>query len=195
MRNKEVADRSLKIKIGVGILLFALIAFVASFLFIGNSDKKETIVISQEIKPEVIPENLTKTEIEQEKPAEVLIAKEQVSKPKIASKTSKKVALTTDYKEALPKGGYDQLFKFFEKSIQYPSVAKANKIEGTVMVEFYINAEGKAEEIGVVKSISHELNEEAIRLVTMMPAWNPATYDGNKIATKIVLPLNFKLER
>ncbi|SDM23134.1 TonB family C-terminal domain-containing protein [Catalinimonas alkaloidigena] len=96
--------------------------------------------------------------------------------------------------EAAPTGGYPALYQFFEAQLQYPESARRDGIAGSVLVEFKINAAGKAEQIHVLKGISPELDQEAVRLVKLMPAWQPARLNGKPMLTRHTIPFNFQLD-
>ena len=67
-------------------------------------------------------------------------------------------------------------------------------MEGKVVVEFTVNADGTLSDFKVVKSVSPELDAEALRVIKAMPAWSPAIVDGKTVACSYVLPVSFKLQ-
>ncbi len=97
--------------------------------------------------------------------------------------------------EAEPQGGYGTLFSYFEKNLQYPPAALKEGISGTVMIQFYINTYGEAENIEIIKSISPEIDKEAIRLIEQMPEWRPARMDGKEMSVRQVIPINFIIDQ
>lgn len=121
-----------------------------------------------------------------------LIVEKKTNKKKTEKSTQKP---SLGYIEAAPPSGYEDLLKYFDQNLKYPQSSKENGIEGTVMVEFYIDEKGDADEINIIKSIEPEIDKEAQRLINEMPLWKPASFDGRAISTKIVLPLEFKLEK
>lgn len=91
-------------------------------------------------------------------------------------------------------GGSDALIKFLTSKLVYPAEAKDAKAEGKAVVQFEVTQTGKLHNITVVKSSGNkQLDNEAIRVVKMMPDWTPGEKDGKKIKTKMVLPIVFKL--
>tara|TARA_R110001592_G_scaffold314906_1_gene590692 strand:+ start:20 stop:460 length:441 start_codon:yes stop_codon:yes gene_type:complete len=50
-------------------------------------------------------------------------------------------------------GGQQELFRYLEKNVRYPSVAKENGISGTVFINFIVNAEGMISDIKVLRGI------------------------------------------
>ena len=98
--------------------------------------------------------------------------------------------------EHLPEfpGGHQALMKFLSENIQYPEEAKESKIQGRVFVQFTINEIGKICNVKVVRSVSPELDQEAIRVVKLMPDWIPARNRGQNICMPFTMPINFSLE-
>lgn len=91
-------------------------------------------------------------------------------------------------------GGTTAMYKYLGENIRYPSEAqKANK-QGKVYVKFVIKSDGKIDNINIVKSVSPELDNEAIRVVQNMPNWRPAEQNGKPVSVYYNLPINFKLD-
>lgn len=91
-------------------------------------------------------------------------------------------------------GGFNKLFEFLEENIQYPEKATEQKIEDRVFLLLCILETGEISDISVVRGKYQILNEEAIRVVKLMPNWEPAFNNGKTICSKFVLPVTFKLE-
>jgi TonB family protein len=95
-----------------------------------------------------------------------------------------------------PKGGMSGLYEFLEKKKKYPKDAKRNGIEGKVYVEFIVDEQGNIppEEINILKGIYPSLDEEASRLISIMPKWKPGKDEnGNPVRVKMIIPIQFKL--
>ena len=91
------------------------------------------------------------------------------------------------------KGGDQAFAKYLNANLTYPERARRQGIEGTVVLEYYIKTDGSLENTLVVKSVSPELDQEAIRLVNKMPNWNPATINGQPERICYHLPITFKI--
>lgn len=91
-------------------------------------------------------------------------------------------------------GGKSELDKFLSKNLQYPKQAKDIRIEGKVYVKFIVEEDGKLSQITVIKGIGYGCDEEAERLMKLMPAWTAGKQDGKSIAIRYYLPIVFKLE-
>ncbi len=91
-------------------------------------------------------------------------------------------------------GGEEAMSAFIAENLKYPQQAADNGVEGNVNLEFIVKADGSISSIKVTRMIDPYLEEEAIRLVRIMPKWEPA--DNNGVAkdapAKITIP--FRLE-
>lgn len=90
-------------------------------------------------------------------------------------------------------GGNDKLATFLSKNIEYPQTAKIEKAEGRVLTSFVITKDGKISDIQVVESANPLLNEEAIRVLGLMPDWIPGEEKGEKVNVRCTMPIDFKL--
>jgi periplasmic protein TonB len=86
------------------------------------------------------------------------------------------------------------LFKWLGQNLNYPTVAKENEIEGTVYVGFVVDKDGSITDVAVKRGLSGGCNEEAVRVVNMMPKWNPGKQQGRAVRVAYTLPIKFKLE-
>jgi len=90
-------------------------------------------------------------------------------------------------------GGDQALMKFLSANIKYPEAAKKNNIQGRVIVQFDVDIDGSIKNIFVVRSVSPELDAEAIRVIKLMPKWIPGKQRGKTVRVKYTLPVNFML--
>lgn len=104
-------------------------------------------------------------------------------------------AAETVYVNAEPVDGYEALYVYFDENLRYPVEVLSDSIQGTVMVSFVINVEGKAEQISFTQTLGIPFETEAQRLVTEMPLWRPARLNGKSVASRVVLPISFSIKR
>ena len=90
-------------------------------------------------------------------------------------------------------GGNDALLKYISENTKYPKDAKKNEIQGRVVVQFVVNEDGSVSNIEIKNVLYKSLEEEAIRVISSMPKWNPGTINGNPVKVKYTLPIVFKL--
>ncbi len=91
-------------------------------------------------------------------------------------------------------GGMNGLMKFLTDNIKYPEVAKNNNIQGRVFVNFVIEKDGSVSHLKILRGIGGGCDEEAIRVVKMMPRWTPGEQRGEKVRVSYNLPIKFSLE-
>ncbi len=90
-------------------------------------------------------------------------------------------------------GGVTAFRQWVSQNTKYPE--KANKIEGKVYVSFFINSKGKTESPKIEKGLSPELDAEALKIVSQMPAWKPGKQNGTPVNVKYTAPINFTLKQ
>jgi TonB family protein len=83
-----------------------------------------------------------------------------------------------------------------QQHMKYPGKALKAKIEGGVIVRFIVTKTGKLEDFLVTRSDNPELNNEALRVLSTMPDWKPAT-DKQGVAQNVYYhaEVNFKLPK
>ena len=82
---------------------------------------------------------------------------------------------------------------YLAKEIKYPVKAMEKGIEGQVFVSFVVSKTGEVTQVKVVKSVSEELDKEAIRVVSQMPAWRPGKQRGKTVDVEYTLPIEFMI--
>jgi hypothetical protein len=93
-------------------------------------------------------------------------------------------------------GGGDSLMAFIKRNMKWPI---ANGCEhGTVYITFTIDTSGKINEPKILKGICPPYDKEALRLVSIMPKWNPAIeiIDNKRrpISSEWIMPFKFALK-
>ena len=98
--------------------------------------------------------------------------------------------------ESLPEfpGGMSELVQWLTKTLKYPLSAQNAKIEGTVLVAFIINTDGTITTPKIVTSVCDELDNEALRVIRMMPKWKPGMQRGKPVRVKYTVPVMFRLQ-
>lgn len=93
-----------------------------------------------------------------------------------------------------PGGGY-AFYKFLADSIQYPQLAIENKIQGKVYVQFVVEEDGSITDIKVLRGIGGGCDEEALRIIKLMPNWIPGKQNGKPVRVLYNLPIKFNLNK
>lgn len=90
-------------------------------------------------------------------------------------------------------GGVNAMFDFIQKNVKYPESAKKKGIEGRVFVQFVVEKDGSLSSFQVLRGVNDELNDEAIRVLKMMPKWKPGMKDGKPVRVQYTMPFKFQL--
>jgi len=91
------------------------------------------------------------------------------------------------------KGGLNALAKFLQKNMHYPSDARRGGIEGKVFISFVIDKDGTPGDFEIAKGVHAILDNEALRVLKLMPGWNPGQQRGVAVKVRYILPVNFDL--
>jgi protein TonB len=90
-------------------------------------------------------------------------------------------------------GGEAAMNAFLDKNLQYPSMAKEQGIQGKVWIGFIVDKFGNVSNVEVLRGIGGGCDEEAARVVSIMPRWVPGKQSGRPVIVKFRFPINFTL--
>ena len=93
------------------------------------------------------------------------------------------------------RGGERKLMEFIGNNVVYPKEAIDAGIEGRVFVEFYIEKDGTVSNAIVLQGIGYGCDEEALRVIGLMPKWYPGKQRGKAVRVRYTLPIIFKLSK
>lgn len=88
-------------------------------------------------------------------------------------------------------GGIEAMFEFIESNTNYPEKAKNNNIHGRVFVGFIVECDGSLSNIHVMRGIDPECDDEAVRVVSTMPKWNPGKHNGETVRVQYLIYVDF----
>jgi len=99
------------------------------------------------------------------------------------------------YVEQMPEfpGGDAARLKFLFNNLKYPIMARESGIQGTVYVTFVVSKTGQISGVSVIRGIGGGCDEEAIRVVKLMPPWIPGRQNGKPVPVQFSLPMRFTL--
>ena len=90
-------------------------------------------------------------------------------------------------------GGHKECIAFLLKNIKYPQISQENGVQGRVIVQFVVNADGSITDPTVVRGIDPYLDKEALRVINLMPKWKPGKQRGKAVRVRYTQPVVFKL--
>jgi TonB family protein len=102
---------------------------------------------------------------------------------------------STKHTSILPEfqGGLNELYGFLFKNIKYPESAISAGIQGTVYIQFIITQIGELESYEIIRGVSEDCDKEVIRIISIMPRWNPGLIAGVPGRISFMLPVKFTL--
>ena len=77
--------------------------------------------------------------------------------------------------------GYNSIIKFVQENIKFPAEAKENNVHGKLMLSVVVEKDGSLSDITVKKGLGYGLDEEIVRIIKMMPKWQPAQHKGKTV--------------
>ena len=86
-------------------------------------------------------------------------------------------------------GGPKAMQEYINSNIHYPEIALSMNIRGTILVYIVIMDDGSLRDVKVVKGLQPELDAEVVRVVKMMPLWNPARRAGKPVNVRVTWPI------
>ena len=113
-----------------------------------------------------------------------------------AMKVEKAEKEAFDVVEQMPQfpGGPEALMQFLSQNVKYPKEAYEKNVQGRVIANFVVEKDGSITEAKIVKSVSPELDAEALRVIGTMPNWMPGMQNGEPVRVKYTVPITFRLQ-
>jgi len=139
---------------------------------------------------EVEVERIDFTQLEDDRP---VVIRETVVAPVIEEDMADVVFQVVERMPEFP-GGQEALMRWLHANINYPVVASEAGIQGRVLLQFVVNADGSIVDIQVVRGVDPSLDREAVRVVQRMPRWSPGQQRGQNVRVLFTLPVTFRLQ-
>ena len=92
------------------------------------------------------------------------------------------------------RGGERALLKFLQENVVYPPEAVKDSIQGKVIVQFIVDKSGNVGEVKVVRPVHELLDQEAVRVVKILPKFYPGHENGRPVSVLYTLPVTVKLQ-
>jgi protein TonB len=141
-------------------------------------------VLAQQEKEVVAPQTQTDAPNEADRPP---------SPPQIQKDEKGDIYTVVEVMPEYP-GGVNEMIKFLGENIKYPPTAKEKGISGTVYITFIVEKNGLVSNVNVLRGIGAGCDEEAIRVIKMMPKWKPGTQRGQAVRVQYNVPIKFTLD-
>lgn len=90
-------------------------------------------------------------------------------------------------------GGEAARKKFIRENIKLSKAFIEAQMKGTVYISFIVEKDGSITNVSVISGIGLGCDEEAVRVVKMMPKWAPGFRKGEPIRMVLKMPITFSL--
>ena len=109
----------------------------------------------------------------------------------------RKILNAEDFLDEMPTfpGGIKTLYEFLSSNVEYPAECAENNIQGKVIVRFTVYKNGSVGNVELSKSAHPLLDAEAMRVVKLLPNWNPGLLNGQPVNVWYKLPISFVLPK
>lgn len=91
-------------------------------------------------------------------------------------------------------GGDEVLRNWVHENIRYPVASRDRGLQGRVVVQFVVTKKGSIGRVKIIRSISQELDREAVRVVKRLPKFKPGKHLGKAVDVWYTLPVTFELD-
>lgn len=85
------------------------------------------------------------------------------------------------------------IYSFIQKNMVYPKKALDEKVEGRVLVSFWVDTNGKTIDHEIVVGVRDDLNQEALRIVRLLVFSKPGMQNKKPVKVKYTIKVEFKL--
>ncbi len=151
-------------------------------------------VVVDSVKPEDEVQLMTAEEAVVEVRDEQVVEVVEVVKEEIKEEEAEPEPFVVVEEMPMFPGGPEELLKYIAEHVVYPEVAKENNIQGRVIVRFCVTAKGGVNQVSVLKGVDPELDKEAIKVVSALPAFKPGKQGGKAVPVWYMVPITFTLK-
>lgn len=102
--------------------------------------------------------------------------------------TSSNIEMAPDVLPSMPEWS-----KILRDNLTYPREAREIGISGKVVINFIVDEEGNIVQAKIVKHVAGGCDEEALRVIKLMPKWNPGKMAGKPVKTSFNQVINFQI--
>lgn len=90
-------------------------------------------------------------------------------------------------------GGEEGRVAFLQENLRYPESAKNEGAQGIVFVSFVVRYDGALTDTKIIRGLHPDLDAEVLRVVNIMPTWEPGRQRDKDVSTQFVMPVRFTL--
>ena len=101
--------------------------------------------------------------------------------------------VTVEQKPTFNGGDANGFAKWVNNRLVYPEIAKENGVEGRVTLQFTIGKDGRLQDVKVLNSPDESLAQEAVRVVSSSPKWEPGRQRDRAVKVSYTFPVIYRL--
>jgi protein TonB len=150
-------------------------------------------VVVDSVKPEDIKQLMTADQAQVEVKNEEVTVVEEVQEEVKEEEAPTEVFVVVEEMPAFP-GGDKAMMEFIYANIQYPEIAKENNIQGRVILRFCVTYKGAVDQVQIIRGVDKSLDDEAVRVIKLLPAWKPGKQGGKPVNVWYSVPVTFQLK-
>ncbi|WP_170170388.1 energy transducer TonB [Hymenobacter perfusus] len=90
-------------------------------------------------------------------------------------------------------GGEKALRQWLARNLRYPAMDLRNQVEGNMWARFVLDKRGQVQNPEILKGLTNSTDTEVLRLLKIMPVWEPAVVAGRAVAVPYELPVEFHI--
>ena len=84
-------------------------------------------------------------------------------------------------------GGVQALYKYISQNFRIPNDLRS--IHGKITVVFVVDRDGRVTDVRIDKSLNEKLDQEAVRVVSSLPDWNPGIQFNRPVRVQYLVPI------
>ena len=97
--------------------------------------------------------------------------------------------------DSMPEFNYpiynNSFIDYCKQNIEFPRHAAKYLKDGTVIINFQIDVDGKVCNAKIVEGSHKDFNKEALRIVNNSPIWQPGFFNGKPVRVEYFFPIKF----
>ena len=101
--------------------------------------------------------------------------------------------VSVEQKPTFNGGDANGFAKWVNSRLVYPEIAKENGVEGRVTLQFTIGKDGRLQDVKVLNSPDESLAQEAVRVVSSSPKWEPGRQRDRAVKVSYTFPVIYRL--
>nr|NQU92865.1 energy transducer TonB [Bacteroidota bacterium] len=91
-------------------------------------------------------------------------------------------------------GGESARIQFLRDNVKYPQSAREMFIQGIVYLRFVVEPDGSITNIEIARGIGFVCDQEALRVMSLMPKWYPGMQNDKAVRVQFTMPIRFVLK-